>query len=52
MGVFFSKKFDPSADLQDLTGKVAIVTGGKCVIPGPVNKAPFMPKSLMLSVQE
>jgi hypothetical protein len=29
MGGFFSKKFNPSTDLQDLTGKVAIVTGGK-----------------------
>ncbi|KAI0360523.1 NAD-P-binding protein [Trametes cingulata] len=30
MGSFFSKqpKFDPAKDLQDLTGKVAIVTGG------------------------
>lgn len=33
MGVFSSKpaaeKFDPKKDLVDLTGKVAIVTGGK-----------------------
>jgi hypothetical protein len=28
MGTQLSKKFDPSADLLDLTGKVVIVTGG------------------------
>lgn len=32
MGLF-SKSFDPLADLPDLTGKVIIVTGGKCVPP-------------------
>jgi hypothetical protein len=32
MGVYFSKRFDASKDLLDLTGKVVIVTGGKCVI--------------------
>jgi len=28
-------KFDPSTDMADLTGKVAIVTGGKYVRPSP-----------------
>ena len=28
-------KFDPSTDVADLTGKVAIVTGGKYVRPSP-----------------
>jgi hypothetical protein len=32
MGVYFSKKFDASEDLLDLTGKVVIVTGGKYVL--------------------
>jgi len=28
-------KFDPTTDVADLTGKVAIVTGGKYVGPPP-----------------
>lgn len=28
--MFSSKKFDPTKDLPDLTGKVIIVTGAKC----------------------
>jgi len=28
-------KFDPTTDVADLTGKVAIVTGGKYVEPPP-----------------
>jgi len=29
--MLWSRSFDPSKDLLDLTGKVILVTGGKCV---------------------
>jgi len=31
MGIFASKNFNPDRDIPDLTGKVILVTGGKCV---------------------
>lgn len=31
MGLFQSKAFNPLTDLSDLSGKVIIVTGGKCI---------------------
>ena len=31
MGSFLSRGFNPDTDLPDLTGKVILVTGGKCV---------------------
>lgn len=37
--------FDPSTDVADLTGKVAIVTGGKWVGPSPklINELTVVP---------
>ena len=32
MGLWFSKGWDPSTDIPDLSGKVVIVTGAKFVV--------------------
>jgi hypothetical protein len=50
MGVYFSKKFDASEDLFDLTGKVVIVTGGKYVLILVATHQISLPSFLVLAL--